>query len=288
MENSSTKTKTFNSFKIIIIVLTLVILGCVYFMYTITDRTKNIVDTLRDEKHLIENDLEKSQLLLSQIRTTNGNLSEKLAEEQQKVIQLLKEIEDGKVNDKNIVVYKKNVSEIDEKIKNLLLEIEKYKKEIDSTKIVLNSERKKNDTLNTSNKKLSKQVNVGSKLYYYSLNTKLYKQKTSGVKTETTKANKVNVINLSFMIAENDLAKAFQKDFYIQIIDSKNNVIGQKKEISFGQSVLNYSQAVTVKYDKKTTKIELELSVNELEKGNYFVNIFDKSSLVLDTSFVLD
>ena len=95
------------------------------------------------------------------------------------------------------------------------------------------------------------------------------------------------MIKVSFMIAENDFAKATAKDFYIQIIDSKNNVIGSKKTENFGNQTLTFSGQSKVNYQNKTIKVEQEIPTSDLEKGYFFINIFDNSKLILKTSLDL-
>jgi hypothetical protein len=49
------------------------------------------------------------------------------------------------------------------------------------------------------------------------------------------------MFKISFTIAENQIAKSGDKVYYVQVIDSKNNVLGDKKIIDFGADTLTYS-----------------------------------------------
>ena len=89
------------------------------------------------------------------------------------------------------------------------------------------------------------------------------------------------------MIAENDLVKSTSKDFYIQIIDSKNNVLGSKNVEKFGNETLNYSVLQKVKYQNKTIKVECDIPVTDLQDGILFINVFDKSKLILNSTVTL-
>jgi hypothetical protein len=62
----------------------------------------------------------------------------------------------------------------------------------------------------------------------------------------------------------------------MQVIDSKNNVLGDKKIIDFGADTLTYSFMTTVKYENKTVQVTENLPGKDFEKGTYFVNVFDK------------
>jgi hypothetical protein len=296
-ENQSTK-----SFKIVIITLAFVVLGSLAYIFKVSDRSKNAIVSLREEKSIVLKDLEKSELFLQQIQTTNSSLSKKLILEQQKVAKLIAELKTGKVDESNIAGYKQNADNFDNRIKLLLNEIGVYKKRIDSTNAVLNTtnlvlyntnnilknEKTKNDSLSSTNKNLSRKVLDASKLYYYNLQTSFYKIKNSGDLSETTKSKKINIIKTSFMIAENNFVKPFTKDYYVQIIDSKNNVVGDKKTENFDDDVLSYSSILSIKYENKTAKVETSIPVKDLEEGSYFINVFDKSKLVLKSTFELN
>ena len=95
------------------------------------------------------------------------------------------------------------------------------------------------------------------------------------------------MLRVSFTIAENSVAKSGDKNYYIQIIDSKNNVLGEKATVVFSSQTLTYSFISTVKFENKTVQVQQELSGKDFEKGTYFVNVFDKNELVSKTSFTL-
>jgi hypothetical protein len=290
-------TNTNNSFKIIIILLTFIMLCSLFYIYKQGSKTKNTIVSLRhekleltNEKQAILNDLEKSKIYLEQALSNKSALSKELVEEQNKVNQLiaqLKNLQNSKIDSTQIAQFRQEAQNADAKIAALIKELNSYKKKVDSTNVVLKSERKAIDTLKTSNKKLATKVNEAAKLYFYDLKVTPLKVKSSGSKTETDKASRTDVIKVSFMIAENDFAKAMSKDFYIQIIDSKNNVIGSKKTENFGNQTLTFSGQSNVNYQNKTIKVEQEIPTTNLEKGYFFINVFDNSKLILKTSLDL-
>lgn len=285
------------SFKIIILLLTFIMVGILFYTYKLSDRSKNTIVSLRkektnleEEKNLILADLEKSKIYLDQALSNKSQLTDELNAEKQKVEQLiaqLNKLKDGNISSAAMEKYKKDAADSDTKITLLIKELNGYKKKVDSTNVILKNERKALDTLKTSNKKLTTKITEASKLYFYNLQTNTFKSKSSGSLTETDRASKVDIIKVNFMIAENDLAKAAAKKFYIQIIDSKNNVVGSKETETFGDQTLTYSGVSTVKYENKTIKVEQNIPVKDLEKGNFFINVFDKSQLILKSSFAL-
>jgi len=286
------------SFKIIIILLTSTMLASLFYIYKSSSKSKGEIVSLRkekydlsEEKQAIIADLEKSKIYLDQALSSKSALTKQLEKEQAKVNQLLlqlKNLQNNKIDNNQIEQFKKEAQNADAKITALIKELNSYKKKVDSTNVVLKNERKAIDTLKSSNKKLVTKVNDAAKLYFYDLKTTPLKVKSSGSQIETDKASRTNMIKVSFMIAENDFAKATTKEFYIQIIDTKSNVIGSKKTENFGEQTLTYSALANIKYENKTIKVEQEIPTKDLEKGAYFINVFDNSKLILKTSLSLN
>ena len=158
---------------------------------------------------------------------------------------------------------------------------------LDSTNVVLSDAKKFNDTLLTQNESLTKTVEKGSKLAVLNLKVLAVKQRSSGKQIETEKARRTNMLKISFTIAGNEIAKSGDKTYYVQVIDSKNNVLGEKKSMSFGDMNLTYSFASTVKYENKTVQVSENLPGKDFQKGTYFINVFDKGELVSKSTFEL-
>lgn len=301
MSKKQKKSEVIKSFKIVIILLAATLMGALFYIYKMSDRSKDMIVSLREQKIQILKDLEKSKLFLDQAASNNVTLAKKLKSEHQKVSTLIRELKTKDITQSDIGIYQKGVDDIDSRIKVLLSEINHYKKKIDSTNAVLAKERSKNGALQTTNKTLLKKASEvtkvsnevtklyseASKLYLYNLTTETFRLKSSGKQLETDKASRVDVIKVSFSIGENDVIKPSSKEFYIQIIDAKNNVIGAKKTIKFGNNVLDYSALLKTKYENKAVTVEELIPTSNLIEGLYTINVFDKSKLVLSSTFTL-
>ena len=190
-------TNTNNSFKIIIILLTFTMLCSLFYIYKQGSKSKNTIVSLRQEKlalatekETILKDLEKSKIYLEQALTNKSALSKELSEEQNKVNQLivqLKNLQNSKIDANQIEQFKQEAQNADAKITALIKELNGYKKKVDSTNVVLKSERKAIDTLKTSNKKLATKVSEAAKLYFYDLKVTPLKVKVQEVKRKPIK-----------------------------------------------------------------------------------------------------
>ncbi|WP_136667669.1 hypothetical protein [Flavobacterium sp. H122] len=283
-----------NSFKIVITLLSFLLLGSFFYIYKMSSHTKDVILDLRSEKATLTYNLEKLKLSLDSAVNDKGHLNSELLKEKKKVDELLVQLKKGNLSKEQIKNFKANSQNLEARINGLMSEIDDYKKKIEDTNSELTQSKASNDTLNSRNKNLSEKlqeasekISKASKLTYYSFETKTFKKRRSGELTATEKASRIDILKISFIIGENELAGTQIKKFYIQITDSKNNIIGNNETTSLGEKVLDYSAIITTKYNKKTTRIEKEIPVQDLESGNYSVNVFDGESLILKTNLVL-
>lgn len=286
--------KSNSSLKAIIAILALLLIGSLGYMYKLSTDNKETINVLETEKSAVMKDLEASKASLDEAIANNTSMSEELIAERDKVQKLMEEVEKSKGDAQSLAKYKAEAAKLREKVAALMKDVEVLKQEnsklttkIDSTNVVLADSRRVNDTLVSKNDYLAKTVEKGSKLSVLNLQTTAVKQKSSGKQVETDKASRADVLKVSFMIAENQIAKSGDKTYYVQIIDSKNNVLGDKKTETFGDKTLTYSFISTVKYENKTVKVEKDLPVSNITEGTYFVYIFDKAELVSKSSFIL-
>jgi hypothetical protein len=282
------------SYKIVIMMMTLVLLGGLFYIYKMSDRSKNTIVALRSQKAMLIDDLKSSELKLNEAISGNGILSKQLIDERGKLKVLIAELQSANVSEILNLKFQKKAQALQNRLVFLMKEAQIYKEKADSATTLLSISEKSNENLQgqnkqlqDNNKNLNDKIDEATGLNYYNLQLLAYKIKSSGKQVETDDASKSNLFKVSFMIAENKLSKPKNKKYYIQIIDSQNNVLGEKQTITFGNKVLIYSYISEIKYDKKTIKVESELPVQDLTEGLYSTNIFDGDEMVLSTNFEL-
>ncbi|MBA4275718.1 hypothetical protein [Flavobacterium sp.] len=283
-----------SSLKVIIAILAILLAGSLVYIYKITTDAKQVQTELTktvSEKDLVMKDLQDLKATYDAAIAENTSMSEELIKERDKVVSLMNDISKSKGD---VSKYKSQYLKLESNMKVLMAENESLKKQNtvlttqrDSTIVVLGESKKYNEVLIGQNEELSKTVEKGSKLTVLNMKTAAYKIRSSGKQVETDRAGRVDVLRISFTIAENQIAKSGDKDYYVQVIDSKNNVLGNKQTVSFGEKSLTYSFITTVKYENKTVQVSQDLPGKDFAKGTYFVNVFDKDELVSKTSFTL-
>lgn len=283
-----------SSLKIIIGILAVLLVGSLFYIYKISSDAKQVQTELKStltEKESVMKDLEELKATYDAAIAENTSMSEELIKERDKVVNLMNDIDKSKGD---LSKYKSQYLKLESNMKVLMAENESLKKQNatlttqrDSTVVVLGESKKYNEVLVGQNEELSKTVEKGSKLSVLNMQTAAYKIRSSGKQIATDKAGRADVLKISFTIAENQIAKSGDKEYYVQVIDSKNNVLGDKQTINFDEKTLTYSFISKVKYENKTVNVSEDLPGKDFAKGTYFVNVFDKSELVSKTSFTL-
>ncbi|CAD0005333.1 MAG TPA: hypothetical protein VF465_10115 [Flavobacterium sp.] len=291
MENPN---KNNSSLKAVIAVLAVLLIGSLVYIFKLSsdsDGVKTELTHTLTEKESVMKDLQELKATYDAAIAENTSMSDELIQERDKVVALMDDLNKSKGD---VSKFKSQVQGLQTKMKTLVAENDELKKQNgvltvqrDSTIVVLGESKKFNEVLVGQNEALAKTVEKGSKLSVLNTKTAAYKLRSSGKQIETDKASRADVLKISFTIAENQIAKSGDKSYYVQVIDSKNNVLGDKKTESFGDNSLTYSFKTTVQYENKSVNVSEDLPGKDFEKGTYFINIFDNDELVSKTSFSL-
>jgi hypothetical protein len=297
MENQSQKKGS--GLKALVVVLSLLLAGSIGYIFKITNDSNALLSdftSVKSEKNKVLDSLLILKTTYEAAISDKTVLSENLVAEKEKVENLIADLQKSKGDVASMAKYRQKFNQLQENMKSLIAENETLKKaneslvvQRDSTIVIADNQKKYLDTLTVKNQSLAKKVEKASKLVVMNLKTQTIKEKSSGKQVETDKASRANKLKISFSIAANEIAESGEKTYYVQVIDSKNNVLGEKKTEEFGTTSLTYSFTSKVTYDNKSVDIVefLDDKGVPFEKGTYFVNIFDKDQLASKTSFAL-
>jgi ABC-type Na+ efflux pump permease subunit len=294
MENQ----KSSSSLKAVIAVLAVLLVGSLIYIFKVTSDVKTVETELKStmtEKETVMTDLQELKATYDAAISENTSMSDELIQERDKVVSLMADLNKSKGDVSSMAKYKKQFFALQNNMKVLMAENANLKKENvrvisqrDSTVVVLGESKKYNETLVGQNEELAKTVEKAAKLTVLNTSGSAFKVRSSGKQIETDKASRADMLKISFTIAANQIAKSGDKTFYVQVIDSKNNVLGDKKTVNFGDDTLTYSFITNVKYENKTVQVTENLPGKDFQKGVYYVNVFDKNEIVSKTSFTLN
>jgi hypothetical protein len=263
-------------------------------MYKMSTDSESTERKFVSEKEQLLADLKEAEADYDAAIADNSGLKSELVAERAKIADLIAQVERSKGDVASLTRYKNDYTRLKREMDNLMRENNRLKEqnasltvERDSTATALDESRRFNDTLVNQNTNLAKTVEKASKLTIVNLKTESYKERSSGKLVATDKASRVDKLKISFTIAANEVAKAGNKVYYVQIIDSKNNVLGEKKTEIFGNYTLTYSFVTNAVFENKTLDVSEILSGSDFAKGTYFVNVFDRDQLVANSSFTL-
>jgi regulator of replication initiation timing len=290
MENQNNN----SSLKMLIIVLSVLFALSLVYIYKLTtdvNSTEQKLTTTLSEKEQVMKDLSDLKTTYDAAIAENTSMSDELIAERDKVVALMEKL---KYSNGDVAKYKKQYLGLESKMKSLIAENETLKKDNtvlkvqrDSTIVVLDESKKTNQVLTGQNEDLSKTVEKGSKLAIVNLKTAAYIVRSSGKEIPTDKASRADILKVSFTIAENAIAKSGERKYYVQLIDSKNNVMGERQTERFSDKTLTYSYIANVKFDNKTVDMVQNVPAEKLVKGTFYVNVFDNGQLVSTTTFTL-
>lgn len=290
MENQ----KSNSSLKAIIVILAILLVGSLAYMYKMSTDSETTEKNLLTEKEQLVRDLEEKKASYDAAIADNSALKGDLEAERAKIEELLAEVKKSKGDAASMARYKNQYIKLKREYDDLIAQNNVLKEQNatlttqrDSTATALGESKRFNDTLVGQNEKLSKTVEKAAKLQLLNLHIQPYKERSSGKLVQTDKASRVDVIRVSFTIAANEVAQAGNKMYYVQVIDPKNNVIGEKATEVFGDYTLTYSFITNAVYENKTMEIKETISGKDFAKGLYTVNVFDKGQLVGNTTFNL-
>ncbi|MDH4402781.1 MAG: hypothetical protein QE264_00885 [Flavobacterium sp.] len=293
MENQ----KNNSSLKSLIIVLSVLFALSLVYIYKLTtdvNSTETKLTTTLSEKDQVMKDLKDLKTTYDAAIAENTTMSDELIAEREKVVALMANLKKSNGDVASMAKYKKQYLALESKMKGLVVENEALKKDNtvlkvqrDSTIVVLDESKKSNKDLSGQNENLTKTVEKGSKLAIVNLKTSAFIVRSSGKEIATDKASRTDVLKVSFTIAENSIAKSGDRKYYVQVIDSKNNVMGESQTERFSDKTLTYSFIANVKYDNKTVDFVKNVSAQKLVKGTFYVNVFDNGQLVSTTTFTL-
>ena len=290
MENQNNN----SSLKSLIIVLSVLFALSLVYIYKLTtdvNTTEKKLTTTLSEKEQVLKDLNDLKTTYDTAIAENTSISDELIAERDKVVALMEKL---KNSNGDVAKFKKQYLALESKMKGLVAENETLKKDNtvlkvqrDSTIVVLDESKKTNKELTGQNEDLSKTVEKGSKLAIVNLKTAAFIVRSSGKEIATDKASRADILKVSFTIAENSIAKSGDRKYYVQVIDGKNNVMGERQTEKFADKSLTYSYIANVKYANKTLDIMQNIPSDKFEKGTFYVNVFDNGQLVSNTTFTL-
>ncbi|CAL2091879.1 conserved protein of unknown function [Tenacibaculum sp. 190524A02b] len=269
----------------VIAFLLLLVIGIGYLAYQNTMDflyLKNAFDTEKKELELeLDNVIHDYQIAINENQDYSIKLGEKLKE-----VEMLKDtIQRLKTSNYNLLrIYRKKISRLEKENKRLLNKLDSLRvlnlelfNENDSVKQALSKEEILNLTLVKNNEVLEKKVAFAEVIDIDKLVLNAMKKRSSGKLTTTYRARRANAIKVQFDLLENNVIDKGIKPIYVQLLNSKGDVIAGKEEVTLTNgTIITYSDTINADYynDRLSVTSLIDIIPGSLQTGTYTVKIY--------------
>lgn len=292
MENNSENTN--RGLKVGLIIAVLLLLGTAFYTFKLYNDSEKTQKQLTEEKAVVLKDLNNMAEQYDMAINDNKVANDKLIEARERINGLIDSLKVSENSVKSLRSYYKRYNALQEEMEVLLADYEKLKVEnellatsLDSTQIQLEERTMFNDSLLAQNTELAEIVENAAVLSSVNLKGFGVIVRSSGKLIPTERARRADKIRVCFTVPKNNLVEDGDKEFFVQVIDPKNNVLGSNQQIQFGEKVLNYSVVSKFNYESSNLDICEFVDGNDFEKGRYTVNVFNQGNLVSASEFTL-
>lgn len=160
---------------------------------------------------------------------------------------------------------------------------------VDSTTYELEVQRGVGDSLSLENTKLFERVTLGQALAANKLRAVGVIERSSGKLVENSNNRRVDKVRACYTVPQNRLAEPGDRMLYVQVIDPSGTILGSNQEVAFDGVVIKYSTISKFYYENEALDIceNVGPTGKDFAEGKYEVNIYDKATLLAQTSFTL-
>lgn len=294
MENKSESKNT--GLKVILGIAVVLLLGTAFYTFNLYNDSADTQKQLTEEKALVLKDLNNMAQQYDAAIGENEVANGKLVEARERIEGLMDSLKVSDNNVRSLWRYKKQFLALQDEMEDLMLENDSLKVEntllattLDSTQTQLSERIVFNDSLLAQNTELATIVEDAAVLSTVALKGFGVIVRNSGKLIPTERAGRADKVRVCYTVTKNKLVAAGDKEFFVQVLDPKDNVLGLNEQIQFEESVLNYSLISKFNYESDNLDIceFVEARGKNFEKGRYIINVFDQNTLVSSSQFTL-
>ena len=242
-----------NKFKVIAGVLALFLVVLAVYTGKLYNDNKDTITILKSEKFDIESDLEHLIADYNQVIQDNEIKDKELIEAKKRIEALLIRVKDSEANIALIKRYRNEIGRLKDersllfKRADSLIAVNKLiVAERDNAFLELDETKKFADSISKKNQVLADKIKTGSVVQAINLRGSGVIIKNNGKIIDTQRSRRANKIRICFALAPNEIAEKEDKLLYIQVINPKNNLLGEREVLNFENGTLNYSISTKV------------------------------------------
>ncbi|WP_318344823.1 hypothetical protein [Flagellimonas baculiformis] len=289
-----TETKNNNGLKVIAGLLGVVLLGTIIYTVSLYQDKKKTTDALTQEKELVVADLNNLKSEYDKAILESNATNEELVAARDNIAKYIDSVQGMKADIASLSRYRRQVDVLKAEREKLLKQVDSLTQsnsllamQRDSTFTELEKQTVFNDSLVVQNTQLADAVERGSALSLSSFTVDAVRERNSGKLVSTSRARATDKFKVCFTVADNVIAEAGDREFYIEVLDPQGNVLGDSYTKSTEEGAnITYSKGTNFYYENSTLDVcdYINKPGDEFPKGNYMVNVYDNKLKLLGTS----
>lgn len=291
---------------IMIFALLLINIGLIYQLVIKNEVLKTTEIELVDTTSELEELKKVEEELRLNLATKTGQNAEldsiievRDAEIQLKVAQLRRNLSSGKLTSAELAKAKEELTSLKSRVAALEAEIEELSKENQylkdenySIQKQVELEKEKVAEMVVVNTELTKQVEVGSRIFLKALDVKPLRDAIFGEYKTTDKLSKLDKIDIAYTLANNDLAEKGEKELFFQVVKPGGAVLVSKDAGSglgnFDGGKKQYSVKKVVNFKNSNEQGSFSIpKIDGMTAGEYIINVFSRDHKMGSAEFSL-
>ena len=288
------ETKNNNGLKVLAGLLGVILLGTIIYTVSLYQDKKKNEAVLTQEKELVVADLESLKSEYDKAILESNKTNEELVAARDNIAKYIDSVNAMKADLATLSRYRRQVGVLKKEREELLRQVDSLKQsntmiamQRDSTYAELEKQTVFNDSLIVQNTQLAEAVERGSALNLTQFSVDAVRERSNGTLRSTSRARRTDKLKICFTVADNVIADAGDREFYIEVLDPQGNVMGgtNTKTMEDGPTI-SYTKNTNFYYENAALDVCDYISnyAGEFQQGNYMVNVYDDSLKLLGTS----
>lgn len=283
---------TNNTLLLLVILLCLVVAGLGFHTYNFQNEVQQREAQLVNDKEKVTAQLEEELLKYGSLIKERDALKGELKQAQSRLLQLKETLQGNDLSRSKMQQFQTEIQKLRREREffisandSLQLETKRLVALQQETQKALDVVTKSQDSIQKSNRDLADRLTQGARLTVSNLAARGVIQRNSGKFVNTSRASRVEMMQVCYTVNDNQLAIAGNKAFFVQVLNKQGRLIGvERTEKLPGGYVIKYNTKTTIAFNKTAYTIcELILPVQQIEQGDYTVNIYHEGTMLLST-----
>ena len=289
-----TEAKNNNGLKVIAGLLGVILLGVI--IYTVSlyqDKQKNTA-LLTKEKQLVVEDLTSLKSEYDKAILESNATNEELVSARDNIAKYIDSVKTMKTDIASLYRYRKQVGVLTKEREQLVRKVDSLTRsntylamQRDSTYVELEKQTVFNDSLVVQNTQLADVVEKGSTLNLSKFSVDAVRERSNGKLVSTSRAKATDKLKVCFTVADNIIAQAGDRQFFIEVLDPQGNILGESfSQTNDSGASVTYSKGTEFYYENRALDVcdFVDKPAGDFQKGNYMVNVYDNGLKLLGTS----